>query len=138
MIRLRNELRLTENQRSKKAEISSLPGVTSLRPAVAGLRRGKKVTRSQAKGESLAKSGHRPGASCDLSKDECCKNLFSLGLRDPKQRNETIHGVVGDEGGPLIVTGNRAFVFERILCKRRSGGRLLQESWPIDVQAFRA
>src|SRR5258705_9213279 len=46
--------------------------------------------------------------------------------------------VVGDEGEPLIVAGDPALVLERTLCKRRSGGRLLQESWSIDFQAFAA
>jgi hypothetical protein len=60
---------------------------------------------------------------------------ISLSLRDPSQTNETIHLVVGDEGGPVIVAGDPALVLERTLCKRRSGGRLLQESWSIDFQA---
>jgi len=64
------------------------------------------------------------------------KNFFSLSLRGPTQTNETILWVVGDEDGPLIVAGDPALVLERILCKRRSGGRLLQESWSIGFQTF--
>src|SRR6266403_1678707 len=35
-----------------------------------------------------------------------------------------------------MVAGDRAFVLERILCKRWAGGRFLQESWSLDFQAF--
>jgi hypothetical protein len=66
------------------------------------------------------------------------KIFSSLALRDPTQTNETIHLVVGDEGEPVIVAGDPAFVLELTLCKRRSGGRLLQERWSIDFQAFPA
>jgi len=65
------------------------------------------------------------------------KLSFSLSLKDPTQTNET-NQVVGDEGEPLIVAGDPAPVLEWTLCKRRSGGRLLQESWPIDFQTFPA
>jgi len=64
--------------------------------------------------------------------------LPSFRLRNPTQTNETIHWVVGDEGQSLIVIGDPAFGLERTLCKRRSTGRLLQESWSIDFQAFTA
>ena len=49
--------------------------------------------------------------------------LFFEALRGPTQTNKTIQSLVSDE--LLIVAGNRAFVLGRILCKRRSGGRLL-------------
>ena len=54
------------------------------------------------------------------------------------QTTETIHLVVGDEREPLVVAGDPARVLERTLCKRRSGGRLLQKSWSIGFQAFPA
>ena len=41
---------------------------------------------------------------------------------------------VADEDESIIVPDDRAFVLERILCKRRSGGRLLQESWSIGYE----
>jgi hypothetical protein len=61
------------------------------------------------------------------------KLFFYLNLRGPTRTNETIHWVVGDE--ELIVAGDHAFALERTLCKRWSGGRLLQEGRSIDFQA---
>ena len=73
-----------------------------------------------------------------LSGTRVSKENFSFlsGLEiQPKQTRRLIELSV-DENETLIVSGDPAFGLERTLCKRRSSGKLLQESWSIDFQAF--
>ena len=64
------------------------------------------------------------------------KFSFLSGLEiQPKQTRRFIELSVM-KMNPLLLVVIPLLVLERTLCKRRSSGRLLQESWSLDFQAF--
>ncbi len=89
-------------------------------------------------GDNVKKRGWSLGwvlsGSTRVSKE---KFSFLSGLEiQPKQTRRFIELSANEDETLNIVSGDPAFGLERILCKRRSSGKLLQESWSIDFQAF--